>query len=158
MDAVRLLTDDHLRLQALLSAFERAASDAERREIAALVGVELSIHAAVEREIFTPALAHAASFREHAEENTEEAAGAGSEREHAAVESLLHRLGDTLAAGAPYAAEFARVRCLMLAHCREQDVRLQLTRHRLGEQLERIGWLLTTRRAQLVAERGPATP
>jgi hypothetical protein len=104
------------------------------------------------------ALAHAASSREQAEANTRDTAGAGSEGEHAAVESLLHRLGDALAAGAPYATEFARVRCLVFAHCREQDVRLQMTRHHLGEQLKRIGWLLAARRAQLVAERGPATP
>jgi hypothetical protein len=155
MDAVRLLADDHARLRALFAAFERVADDAERREIAALVRVDVYVHVVVEREIFYPALARVAAYDAQEAQPVGDAAGgpgSGSECGRAAVESLSHRLKSLLAAGGAYESEFTRLRCLVLAHCREEEVLLQTARQRLGEQLERIGWLLAARRAELLEE------
>lgn len=164
MDAVRLLADDHARLRALFAAFERVADDAERREIAALVRVDVYVHVVAEREIFYPALARVAAYDAQEAQPVGDAAsgaaggaaggpGSGSECDRAAVESLSHRLKSLLAAGGAYEPEFTRLRCLVLAHCREEEVLLQTARPRLGEQLERVGWLLAARRAELLEER-----
>jgi hypothetical protein len=158
MEVVQLLTDDHVRLRALFAAFERAAGDGERREIAALVGAVLYVHTAVEREILYPAFARAIASAADGEQergNADETA-VGPRPHHATVESSANRLRDVLAAGGPYEPEFVRLRHLVLAHCQEQEeVLFPVARRCLDEHL---GWLLAARRAELVAEFGPAAP
>jgi hemerythrin superfamily protein len=57
MDAITLLKDDHKTVEALFKRFERAGDDAHgvKREIVDKIIEELSIHAAVEEQLFYPA-------------------------------------------------------------------------------------------------------
>ena len=172
MDVVLLLTDDHLRLRALFAAFERAAGDTERREIAAIVVAVLCVHTALEREILLPALGRAtASAADEGQEQGTDAGeflsgdpvsdetGGGLRPDHARIESSARRLRNVLAVVGPYEAEFVGLRHLVLMHCQEQEeVLFPAVRRRLGEQVERLGWLLAARRAELVAALGPAGP
>jgi hypothetical protein len=54
-DALRLLKDDHQRVQALFDRFERARGEAQKEKIAETICNELKIHAQLEEEIFYPA-------------------------------------------------------------------------------------------------------
>jgi len=56
MDAITLLKDDHKTVERLFRRFEKAGDDAyrEKRDIADRIVEELSIHAAIEEQIFYP--------------------------------------------------------------------------------------------------------
>ena len=55
-DALTVLRRDHQAVEQLFRRFERARTASERKRIAALVVRELSVHTAVEEELFYPAL------------------------------------------------------------------------------------------------------
>lgn len=56
MDAITLLKDDHKTVSALFRRFEKAGDRAvvERREVVDRIIEELSIHAAIEEQLFYP--------------------------------------------------------------------------------------------------------
>lgn len=55
MDAVALLKADHRAVEALFEQFESARGKAQKAKLAKQICLELSIHAAIEEEIFYPA-------------------------------------------------------------------------------------------------------
>ncbi len=55
MDAIALLKDDHRTVEDLFARFEKASGDDKKREIAEQICLELSVHTAIEEEIFYPA-------------------------------------------------------------------------------------------------------
>jgi hemerythrin superfamily protein len=55
-DAIKLLTEDHRRVEALFEQFEKASGDEQKEQIARTVCTELKVHAMLEEEIFYPAL------------------------------------------------------------------------------------------------------
>ena len=60
MDATRLLEQDHREVEGLFDQFDDARGDTERKgEIAKQIIRELSIHAAIEEEVFYPAVREA---------------------------------------------------------------------------------------------------
>ena len=54
-DAVALLKEDHRTVEELFSQFEKASGENRKQKIAEQICLELSIHAAIEEEIFYPA-------------------------------------------------------------------------------------------------------
>ena len=56
-DAVALLKDDHRKVEELFASFEKASGDGRKRDLAEKICLELSVHAAIEEEIFYPACA-----------------------------------------------------------------------------------------------------
>ena len=56
MDAITMLKDDHKTVEALFKRFEKAGDKAyvQKREIVDRIIEELSIHAAVEEQVFYP--------------------------------------------------------------------------------------------------------
>ena len=56
-DAVALLKDDHRKVEELFASFEKASGDGRKRDLADKICLELSVHAAIEEEIFYPACA-----------------------------------------------------------------------------------------------------
>jgi hemerythrin superfamily protein len=55
-DAVKLLTEDHRRVEQLFEQFEKASNDEKKEQIAKEICTELKVHAMIEEEIFYPAL------------------------------------------------------------------------------------------------------
>jgi len=55
-DALKLLTEDHRRVEALFEAFEKAGRDSKKEKLAREICTELKVHAMLEEEIFYPAL------------------------------------------------------------------------------------------------------
>lgn len=56
MDALKLLADDHRKVEQLFEQFEKAGNDERKQEIARQICTELKVHAMLEEEIFYPAL------------------------------------------------------------------------------------------------------
>ena len=55
-DAIRLLSEDHRRVEALFDEFESASGDGRKEKIARQICTELKVHTRIEEEIFYPAL------------------------------------------------------------------------------------------------------
>jgi hypothetical protein len=55
-DALKLLTEDHRKVEDLFEQFEKASGDGRKEKIARQICTELKIHAMIEEEIFYPAL------------------------------------------------------------------------------------------------------
>ena len=56
MDATRLLTEDHRKVEDLFEQFEKASGDGRKEKIARQICTELKVHTMIEEEIFYPAL------------------------------------------------------------------------------------------------------
>jgi hemerythrin-like domain-containing protein len=56
MDATRLLTEDHRKVEELFEQFEKASGDGRKEKIARQICTELKVHTMIEEEIFYPAL------------------------------------------------------------------------------------------------------
>lgn len=54
-DAIALLREDHRKVERLFKEFEEAKGDGRKERLAHEIGLELSVHAAIEEEIFYPA-------------------------------------------------------------------------------------------------------
>ena len=55
MDAVALLKQDHRTVEELFAQFEKASGEGRKQKLAEQICLELSVHAAIEEEIFYPA-------------------------------------------------------------------------------------------------------
>ena len=55
LDAIALLKQDHRQAEELFARFEKASGDAQKRELAERICLELSVHSKIEEEIFYPA-------------------------------------------------------------------------------------------------------
>jgi hemerythrin superfamily protein len=55
-DAIKLLTEDHRRVEELFEQFEKAGRDSKKEKLARQICTELKVHAMIEEEIFYPAL------------------------------------------------------------------------------------------------------
>src|SRR5687768_2619324 len=56
IDATRLLTEDHRKVEQLFEQFEKASGDGRKEKIAKQICTELKVHTIIEEEIFYPAL------------------------------------------------------------------------------------------------------
>ena len=54
-DAIALLKQDHREVEDLFAEFEKASGDGRKEKLATQICLELSVHAAIEEEIFYPA-------------------------------------------------------------------------------------------------------
>jgi hemerythrin-like domain-containing protein len=55
-DAIKLLTEDHRRVEELFEQFEKASRDSKKEKLARQICTELKVHTMIEEEIFYPAL------------------------------------------------------------------------------------------------------
>lgn len=85
LDALRLLAQDHAKVKELLTQLAETTTRATkgRTELLEKIGEELRVHAAIEEEIFYPALDRAAKNNEQRELMAE------ARQEHQAVEELV---------------------------------------------------------------------
>ena len=148
-DAIALLKEDHRKVEELFTQFESAKGDGRKETLATQICLELSVHAAIEEEIFYPAC----------EGKVEEDLLKESYVEHDAAKIMIAEI----AAGAGSGDEFfdAKVKVLQEEiehHVEEEEKRLEglfsqarkadLDMDALGEQLAaRKQELLETYRA-----------
>jgi hemerythrin superfamily protein len=82
-DAVALLRADHAKVQALFDSFEKATKDSVKEKLAQEICLELTVHTAIEEEIFYPAVREAIKDDDMLDE---------AEVEHASAKELIAQI------------------------------------------------------------------
>jgi hemerythrin superfamily protein len=144
-DAITLLKADHKAVSELLERLEDAATGGERRDLVERIEKELTVHAAIEEEIFYPAFKAAAEGEED-EELFFEAAD-----EHELVKETLQKLSRSDPATPQYAARCKVLGDLVKHHVEEEEGELfPCAKKRMErEQLEDLGRRLQERKSEL---------
>lgn len=142
LDAIQLLKQDHEAVRRLFEEFEQAGTD-RKYELAAAICEALTVHAAIEEEIFYPR-AHAAI---DAEDLMLEA-----EIEHDTVKQLIDRIQDGEVDEAQLAAIIKVMNEYVNHHVNEEHRRLFPRVKRAEIDLDELGTELLARKHELEAE------
>lgn len=147
MDAIKLLKDDHKKVKGLFREFESAGERAyqTKQRIVTTVIHELTIHSALEEEIFYPAVAAKGS-------KDEKAMVAEGLEEHHVVDVLMNELKGMDPQDEQYVAKFTVLIENVEHHIEEEEGEmLPDAPRKLGDDLERIGDQMLARKEQLMA-------
>lgn len=135
MNALTLLKQDHQNVEALFQRFERAAPDdtAELRSVAEKIVEHLSVHAAVEEQVFYPAI--------RAKVPDEEATVLEALEEHHAVKLLLHEIEKTPPTAERFTAKLRVLTEQVRHHVKEEENELfpKVRVHFTVQELDDIG-------------------
>jgi len=159
-NAVDMLKKDHEDVTKLFEQFERAAA-ADRQPIANQIFSALDIHAALEEEIFYPAVREQVDFDEVMEEEELEGGGTATEeaeteeeadesddiiavsyQEHQMVKDLIKQLKTMDAQSSDYKERFAELKEAVLDHASEEEelifpaAKLKLDVNALGNEMQ----------------------
>jgi len=142
-DAIALLKQDHRTVEDLFSNFEKASGEGRKQQLAERICLELSVHAAIEEEIFYPAC----------EGKVEDDLLKESYVEHDAAKLLIAEIS----AGSGEGDEFfdAKVKVLQEEiehHVEEEEKRLEglfSQARKAGLDMDALGQQLAARKAEL---------
>lgn len=148
MDATRLLEKDHAAVKALFKQYEKAGDRAfsTKAGLVASMKAELDAHAAIEEEIFYPAVKAARS------EDARETVREGVE-EHAIIKRLLGELDEMKPEDEQYDAKVKVLTETVEHHAGEEEDEMFAEARRLfsKERLEELGVQMETRKESLLA-------
>jgi hemerythrin superfamily protein len=138
--AIAALKRDHDEVAALFARFERLGPDdeAEASDIARRACEALTVHAALEEELFYPRL------REAAPELIAEA-----ETDHAGAKRLIAELESLGEAGPRFRAKVQQLAGYVSRHAREEEIRIFPAAVRSGMDLDALGEELAARKTAL---------
>ena len=152
MNAIDLLKADHAKVQELFRQYDRAGG--QPRQIAEQIFSELEIHAALEEELFYPALRgrlEPATTEEDAEDLEEDLVDEALD-EHREVKTLIATLRALDPGDAQFKVKFAELRESVEEHVgMEEDELMPEAEAALGAELEQLGQQLEERKEQLMA-------
>ena len=142
-DAIALLKQDHREVENLFAQFEKASGDGRKEKLATQICLELSVHAAIEEEIFYPAC----------EGKVEEDLLKESYVEHDAAKLLIAEIS----AGAGEGDDFfdAKVKVLseeIAHHVEEEEKRMEglfAQARKAGLDMDALGEQLAARKQEL---------
>jgi iron-sulfur cluster repair protein YtfE (RIC family) len=143
MKATDLLKKDHAEVKKLFDEFDRTGPRAvkKRRQLADKIAAELEVHAAIEEEIFYPAVRQGAG----AEDLVEEA-----QREHQAVKQMVAEVRGLGSDSERLAERVAALREAVEHHVEEEEGEMFPRARTLGdEELKRLGQALKERKQAL---------
>ena len=143
-DAIALLKADHRKVEELFADFEKATGDGRKERLANEICLELSVHAAIEEEIFYPAC----------EGKVEEDLLKESYVEHDAAKVLIAEIGS----GAGESDEYfdAKVKVLQEEiehHVEEEEKRMEglfAQARKAGLDMDALGEQLAARKQELL--------
>ncbi len=143
-DAVALLKADHRTVEELFAKFEKASGDGKKQTIAEQICMELTVHAAIEEEIFYPAC----------EGKVEEDLLKEAYVEHDGAKILIAEIE----AGGP-SDEFYDAKVKVLGeqiehHVEEEEMRVEgmfAQARKAGVDMDAIGEQMAARKAELIA-------
>jgi hemerythrin-like domain-containing protein len=145
VDAVKLLKDDHKKVKDLFRQFEKARSADRKKSIADEVIHELTVHAAIEEEIFYPA-AKAKADKEG------KALVAEAVEEHHVVKVLMAELQAIPEANEQFVAKFTVLIENVEHHIEEEEKEmLPDARKALGDDIDVLGTQMEQRKSELMA-------
>jgi hemerythrin superfamily protein len=130
-----MLREDHKKVSALFEEFEKARSDRRKKEIVATICQELTVHTALEEEIFYPAVKAALKDKELVPEAVVE---------HASVKDLIAQVRDQEPGGEEYDAKVKVMGEFVKHHVKEEQTEMfpkakkatRLDLVELGEQMQ----------------------
>lgn len=146
-DAIQLLTADHAEVKKLFKSYEKLVKDEadteEKRELAEQICMMLTVHAAIEEEIFYP------SAREVLEEQDliDEAAV-----EHASAKDLIAQIQDSEPDDELYDAKVKVLGEYIDHHVKEEQDEIFPKVKKAGLDLVALGEELSTRKDELMAQ------
>ena len=143
-DAVAILKADHRKVEGLFEKFEKAKSDSVKKSLVQEICTELSIHTAIEEEIFYPAVKKARS--EHVKDEVREAY-----EEHKQIKSLLAQVSSITSADEAYDMKIKVLKEDVEHHVEEEEGEMFPDAKRLlGEtRLVEMGSQLAARKQEL---------
>ena len=147
MDAIKMLKDDHKKVKGLFREYEALGDEAfkTKQKIATTVCDELSVHAALEEEIFYPAVA------EKADKEEKDVILEGIE-EHAVMKTLIAELRQMSSEDETFDAKFKVLTENTEHHIEEEeDEMLPDAKKKLGDDVEALGDQMAARKEQLMA-------
>ncbi len=146
MDPVQMLIEDHRKVEKLNEQFESADSTSEKKKIAEEALKELEIHAALEEEIFYPAVRKKAG--EDGKDMMLEA-----EEEHHVVHVLIGELKAMRSVTDRYEAKFTVLMENVKHHVEEEESEmLPKAKTLLGDDASKLAERMEKRKQQLMAE------
>ena len=146
MDPIQMLKEDHQKVKQLKQQFEQAENASEKKKIAQQALQELEIHAALEEEIFYPAVRKKAG--DQGKEMMLEA-----EEEHHVVHVLVDELKEMRSVTDKYEAKFKVLMENVDHHVQEEESEmLPQARVLLGEDAPRLAEQMQKRKEALLAE------
>ena len=150
-DAIQLLREDHRTVEKLFSEFEKADGDDPyaRQAIVGRTCTKLKIHAAVEEELFYPALREA--FEEDDASLIDEA-----EVEHDTAKQLIARLESLDAEDPHYTATFTVLSEYIKHHVKEEENEIFPKAKRAKLDFDDLGARMRARTDELTEEMGAA--
>jgi len=142
-DPVKLLKDDHKKVKELFTEFE-AADGRSKRRIANEAIMELDVHAAIEEEIFYPAMLEALK---------DEFVVAEAEEEHHVVHVLIDELRDMDKPDVHFDAKFKVLSENVKHHIEEEEREMLSKASKAGKELlDRLGEQMLERKEALMRE------
>lgn len=144
-DAIDLLIRDHTVVKDLFEEFEKSSGRAAKKKIAAQVLAELKIHAALEEEIFYPAVRRriGKGIMNEADE------------EHHVAKLLIAELEDLNGRGDHYDAKFKVLSENVRHHIKEEENEMLPKAREVNLDFEKLGNKMLARRQQLLAKGVP---
>jgi hemerythrin superfamily protein len=143
---VHMLQDDHRRVEALFEEFKQAETAAARARIAKQAILELKVHAAIEEELFYPAVRNQ-SEDEHAGDLTGE-----SIEEHHVVKLLIGELERLTGREDAFKHKFTVLSELVVHHAQEEESEMFPMAEAAGLDLERLRDRAQERKQALMKE------
>ena len=137
--ALDMLIDEHRSVQRLFTQFEKEDDRAIKEEIVRTACREITMHAALEEELFYPIVQDAIKDPDLIDEATVE---------HASARQLIEQLDRMTADHALFEATFKVLGEYLNHHIREEEETMFAEVRRTRLDLEAIGGLLTERRSQ----------
>src|SRR5437868_6748771 len=141
-DAISQLKEDHDKVKSLFDEFEKANGRAAKRSIARQAIAELKIHAALEEEIFYPAV------RAQLETQVMNEA----DEEHHVAKVLIAELEKMDGRGDHYDAKFVVLAENVRHHIKEEEGEMLPEARRLEIDFEELGQEMLRRRKQLMGK------
>lgn len=152
MDAIKLITTDHDNMRELFKQYEDTGerAHAKRGQIANEVFLELEAHAAIEEEIFYPAV------RATRSKDLKDTVAEGIE-EHHVVDVLIGELKQLEPSDEQFEAKF-KVLMENVQHHMEEEEKEMLpdAKERLGKRTEELGEQMAQRKQAFLAQAGAA--
>ena len=142
-EAIGMLKDDHRRVEALFTKYERTKNDSQKARIAASICEELKVHAQLEEEIFYPAARVATSAHDLMNE---------AEVEHATARDLIREIQSSSPSDGRYDALVTVLGEYIRHHVKEEEGEMFKKVRASGLDLQELGERMHARKRELAED------
>jgi hemerythrin superfamily protein len=142
-DAIALLKADHAKVKDLIKQFEGARSDSQKNKLAQQICQELTVHTALEEEIFYPAVREALSEEDLVDE---------AEVEHQSAKELISQIEDGQEGDDKWEAKVTVLGEYINHHVEEEEKEMFPKIRKAELDLKELALQLQTRKQELLAQ------